>query len=48
MRYQTALHRDIWYALRDSNPEPAGYEPDTLTIELRAHNEGGCQWIQRT
>ena len=26
----------FWWALRDSNPEPAGYEPDALTIELRA------------
>ena len=26
-----------WYAIRDSNPELAGYKPDTLTVELMAH-----------
>lgn len=24
----------FWYTARDSNPEPPGYKPDTLTIEL--------------
>lgn len=30
------LHHDriYWLGYRDSNSEPAGYEPDALTIEL--------------
>ena len=25
-----------WWARRDSNPQPSGYEPPALTIELQA------------
>ena len=32
------FHRDQrkWWARRDSNPQPSGYEPPALTIELQA------------
>ena len=26
----------FWWARRDSNPQPSGYEPPALTIELQA------------
>ena len=29
-----------WWARRDSNPQPSGYEPPALTIELQALPEG--------
>ena len=28
--------KQIWWARRDSNPQPSGYEPPALTIELQA------------
>ena len=28
-----------WWARRDSNPQPSGYEPPALTIELQARPE---------
>ena len=28
--------RTEWWARRDSNPQPSGYEPPALTIELQA------------
>ena len=28
-----------WWAFRDSNPEPTGYEPGALTIELKAREQ---------
>ena len=31
-----------WWARRDSNPQPSGYEPPALTIELQAPHIG---WI---
>ena len=31
----------MWWARRDSNPGPTGYEPAALTAELRAH---GAPW----
>ncbi len=33
MRFQTET---VWWARRDSNPQPSGYEPPALTIELQA------------
>ncbi len=30
-----------WWARRDSNPQPSGYEPPALTIELQARR-GTC------
>ncbi len=35
MLYQLS-YTPIWWAFRDSNPEPTGYEPAALTIELKA------------
>ena len=29
----------IWWTLQDSNLQPAGYEPEALTIELRVRVE---------
>lgn len=29
-------HQRLWWARRDSNPQPSGYEPPALTIELQA------------
>ena len=29
-----------WWARRDSNPQPSGYEPPALTIELQALASG--------
>jgi hypothetical protein len=29
--------QNLWWARRDSNPEPANYELGALTIELQAH-----------
>ena len=28
--------QDMWWARRDSNSQPSGYEPPALTIELQA------------
>ena len=33
----------IWWARRESNPRPIGYEPTALTPELRAH---ASAWYQ--
>lgn len=30
-------HTPNWYTTKDSNFEPAGYKPDTLTVELVVH-----------
>ncbi|CAI2933749.1 protein of unknown function [Aminobacter niigataensis] len=30
------LFKQKWWARRDSNPQPSGYEPPALTIELQA------------
>ena len=30
----------LWYARRDSNPQPPGPKPGALSIELRAHGVG--------
>lgn len=35
-------HWKQWWARRDSNPQPSGYEPPALTIELQAPHTG---WI---
>ena len=35
MLYQLS-YTPTWWAFRDSNPEPTGYEPAALTIELKA------------
>ncbi len=29
---------NFWWAFRDSNPGPIGYEPTALTTELKARN----------
>ena len=31
----------LWWDLRDSNPEPTGYEPVALTTELRSQKGEG-------
>src|SRR5690606_11530146 len=36
---------DRWWARRDSNPQPSGYEPPALTIEL--HAPRGCLSVFR-
>jgi hypothetical protein len=33
----SVLSSTRWWARRDSNPQPDGYEPSALTVELRAH-----------
>ena len=33
--------RGFWWARRDSNPQPSGYEPPALTIELQAPPASG-------
>ena len=31
--------KNDWWARRDSNPQPSGYEPPALTIELQARRD---------
>ncbi|MDR6102809.1 hypothetical protein QE369_003006 [Agrobacterium larrymoorei] len=44
--------KEKWWARRDSNPQPSGYEPPALTIELQAlrcktRRCAGLQWSSR-
>ncbi|CCV15564.1 hypothetical protein MESS4_790127 [Mesorhizobium sp. STM 4661] len=34
-----------WWARRDSNPQPSGYEPPALTIELQAPHVAGLMFF---
>ena len=34
-----------WWARRDSNPQPSGYEPPALTIELQALGAVSGAWV---
>jgi hypothetical protein len=33
---KSLILQTVWWARRDSNPQPSGYEPPALTIELQA------------
>ena len=39
-RLQQLENKEKWWARRDSNPQPSGYEPPALTIELQAPHAG--------
>ena len=32
--FSPPVSKSLWYSNQDSNPEPAGYKPDALTVEL--------------
>ncbi len=38
LSYWAAIFINLWWAFRDSNPGPIGYEPTALPTELKALN----------
>jgi hypothetical protein len=46
MGKSTVRYKRKWWARRDSNPQPSGYEPPALTIELQAL-AAACGAVQR-